>query len=396
MADRVDERIWRVVGTPLVAGSGAGPLAGRTVAVKDLFDVAGHAVGAGNPAYLAERAPARASAPAVAALLAAGADVRGLARTDEFAYSIAGRNPHDGTPPNAAVPGALPGGSSSGPACAVAWGQADVGLATDTAGSVRVPASYQGLWGLRPTHGRVSTEGLLPLAPSFDTVGWLTRDAATLRAAAAATFADRRARGTWDGPDAVVGGFVVAPALLEGVDPSVRAAFDAAVERLGEVGTVDLPAPPGELFETFRVVQAAEAWAAHGAWVEAHPGAVGPGVAERFAVAAALTPQEVATARSRLAEHRTALDAALGTRVLVVPSASSAAPSATAPEADVEATRVATLRLCCVAGITGRPGLGVPALQVPGPFGGDAPVGLCLVGPRGSDLALVDRAVQHV
>ena len=219
----IDGTIWRIVGTPLVAGtpggaaadeadaadapdsarnaagdsagapepglSGreAGSLDGETVAVKDLFAIAGFAVGAGVPAYLAEGRPATETASAVASLLAAGADVVGIARTDEFAYSIAGRNPHYGTPPNAAVPGALPGGSSSGPASAVALGQASIGLATDTGGSIRVPASYQGLWGLRTTHGAVPVDGLLPLAPSFDTVGWLTRDGSTLARAARAS-----------------------------------------------------------------------------------------------------------------------------------------------------------------------------------------------------------------
>ena len=143
---------------------------------------AGYRIGAGNPTWLRDAARERQHAPAVLDLLKAGASVRGLARTDELAYSIAGANPHYGTPANGAVAGALPGGSSSGPATAVATGQADVGLASDTAGSVRVPASYQGLWGLRTTHGLVPRQGMVPLAPSFDTVGWLTRDGATLDA----------------------------------------------------------------------------------------------------------------------------------------------------------------------------------------------------------------------
>ncbi|MDO9079141.1 MAG: amidase family protein, partial [Brevundimonas sp.] len=121
-----------------------------------------------------------------AGLLAAGASVPGIAQTDEFAYSIAGRNPHYGTPPNPAVLGGVPGWSSSGPASAVALGQASIGLGTDTVGSIRVPASYQGLWGLRTTHGSVSADRLLPLAPTFDSVGWVTRSAIALRAAAEA------------------------------------------------------------------------------------------------------------------------------------------------------------------------------------------------------------------
>ena len=174
--------VWRTVGDPLYQGAFDGPLLGLRVAVKDVFAVRGYRIGAGNPTWLRDAARERQHAPAVLDLLKAGASVRGLARTDELAYSIAGANPHYGTPANGAVPGALPGGSSSGPATAVATGQADVGLASDTAGSVRVPASYQGLWGLRTTHGLVPRQGMVPLAPSFDTVGWLTRDGATLDA----------------------------------------------------------------------------------------------------------------------------------------------------------------------------------------------------------------------
>jgi amidase len=378
----VDPAIWRLVGTPLVRGAAGGPLRGHTVAVKDLYDIAGVAVGAGIPAWLDEAEPAESTAPAVAALLAAGADITGIAQTDEFAYSIAGRNPHSGTPLNPAVLGGVPGGSSSGPASAVATGQASIGLGTDTAGSIRVPASYQGLWGLRTTHGAVSREGLLPLAPSFDTVGWLTRDAATLRAAAAATLPAATHAGV------VAGGFVSAPGLLDAVEPDVRAAF-TAFDRFAHVELGDLD----ELFSAFRTVQQAEAWRAHGEWITAHPGALGDDVAARFALAAAVTPDQESAARSAMAAARERLDAVLGERVLVLPSASSVAPSVFADAELIERTRQGTLRLTCIAGLTGRPALSVPLLGVPQPGALlAAPVGVCLVGPRGSDLALIDLA----
>ncbi|MGW2557062.1 amidase family protein [Streptomyces sp. NPDC001635] len=134
-----------VRGEPLVAGSSAGPLRRVGVAVKDLFVVAGQRIGAGNPAWLAETEEEPSNAWAVGALLAAGADVLGIAHTDEFAYSLSGTNAHYGTPPNPAAPGRVPGGSSSGPASAVGLRQADAGLGSDTAGSIRVPASYCGL-----------------------------------------------------------------------------------------------------------------------------------------------------------------------------------------------------------------------------------------------------------
>lgn len=146
-APALDPRVWRAVGAPLVPAASSGAVDGLDVAVKDLFAIEGQRIGAGVPRRLAEAPLETSTAPAVAMLLDAGASVRGIAQTDEFAYSIAGRNSGYGTPPNPAVPGAIPGGSSSGPATAVSLGQAAIGLATDTAGSIRVPASYQGLWG---------------------------------------------------------------------------------------------------------------------------------------------------------------------------------------------------------------------------------------------------------
>ncbi|MDQ1715770.1 MAG: amidase, partial [Frankiaceae bacterium] len=164
--------VARTLGEPREAG----PLRGRTFVVKDVFDVAGTVTGAGSPALRARSAPAARSSSAVLALAAAGASYRGRSRSDELAFSLGGVNDADGTPVNPAAPDRAPGGSSSGSAAAVAGGIADIGLGTDTAGSIRVPASYCGLVGVRPTHGRVPVDGLVPLAPSYDTVAWLTSD----------------------------------------------------------------------------------------------------------------------------------------------------------------------------------------------------------------------------
>ena len=235
-AQALDRSVWRTVGDPLYQGAWEGPLVGLNVAVKDLFAIKGYRIGAGNPTFLDEARAETTTAPAVGDLLRGGASLRGIARTDEFAYSIAGDNVHYGTPPNGAVPGALPGGSSSGPASAVATGQAEVGLATDTAGSVRVPASYQGLWGLRTTHGLVPRQGLLPLAQSFDTVGWLTRDGATLQRvvdwclsydgseSTESVYGESGADLPWR--------FLVPEEVLAAVEPDTRAAFDTLLVRL--------------------------------------------------------------------------------------------------------------------------------------------------------------------
>ncbi|MCS5506126.1 AtzH-like domain-containing protein [Curtobacterium flaccumfaciens] len=384
----VDTTVWRAVGDPLVAPTASGSLDGLTVAVKDLYAVPGQPVGAGNPTYLREAPVETAPAAAVAALLAAGASIRGIARTDEFAYNLTGRNAHHGTPPNSAAPTRLPGGSSSGSASAVGLGTAEIGIGTDTAGSVRVPASYQGLWGLRTTHGTVSRDGLLPLAPSFDTVGWLTRSRVVLLAALDATVPPPSAPG--GALDATV--LVVPEELVALVEPAVARAFAAFVEALDEpVATVrlrDLGIPdPAVLQEQMRLVQAAEALAAHGPWIDAHPGALSTVVGDRFRVARANDPAATADAVARLSEVRATIRRALDGRTLLFPTVPGPAPLLHADTGALERTRTATTAMTALASVGGLPAVSAPALTVDG-----APVGVCLVGGPATDRALVIRA----
>jgi amidase len=377
-----DGRIWRLVGDPLVRGADGGSLAGLTVAVKDVVAVAGFAVGAGVPAWLEGAEPEPRHAVALERLLDAGARVAGIARTDQLAYSLAGTNEHYGAPPNAAVSGAMPGGSTSGSAAAVALGEADLGLGTDTAGSIRVPASYQGLWGIRTTHGAVDRTGVLPLAPGFDTVGVLARDPRALAAAAAALLDDGAGRRPLDPA------FVVAPGLLDGVEGEVSAAFEAALTLVRPLDEVRVP-DPGEIAEAFRVHQAWQAWQAHGRWIEAHAHALLGDVRQRFEVASRVTAAEDDAARAALNRLGRELDGALGARTLVVPAAASVAPPLQGGAELRERARAATLRLTCVAGVSGRPSVSAPLLTT-----ARGPVGLCLVAPRHADLALPDLAAR--
>ncbi|WP_019928233.1 amidase family protein [Nocardia sp. BMG111209] len=232
-----DTSMWRVLPPdgPLVPGD-YGPLNHARVAVKDLFAIAGQQIGAGNPTWLAEAPIESAHADAVAALLNAGADITGTALTDELAFSLEGANIHYGSIPNPIAPQYLCGGSSSGPAAAVAAGVADIGLGTDTAGSIRVPASYCGLYGLRTTHDAVSRTGLLGLAPSFDTVGLLTRDLDLLTRAADALLPPQSQH-----PITTI---LVDPTLIDLLPPAARAPFMDAVHALGaEVRSVSFPLP---------------------------------------------------------------------------------------------------------------------------------------------------------
>ena len=379
-----DPAAWRIApaGEPLVRGAETGPLQGMRVAVKDLFAVAGQRIGAGNPAWLAG-APAEPShAGALTALLSAGADVAGIAQTDELAFSLAGTNVHYGTPANPAAPGRITGGSSSGPAAAVAAGHAEIGLGTDTAGSIRVPASYCGLYGLRTTYDLVDRSGLVALAPSFDTVGVLARTGAVLAAADVLLPA---------GEPVPTRELVVAPMLLELAAPGTRLAVEAALRALAL--HLDVPVRAVELdraaleswFTAFRTVQTAEAWRTHGEFVAAHPGEFEPAVEARFRSGAEVGDKQEQAARSVLASARDELRAMLPPGVvLALPTSSSPAPAIDTDAATIDAIRGATLRLTCLASLAGLPALSLPTARV-----GTLPAGLCLAGGPGADRSLL-------
>ncbi|MBT2554569.1 glutamyl-tRNA amidotransferase [Arthrobacter sp. ISL-5] len=401
----VDGRVWRAFGDPLVPATGTGPLQGTRVAVKDLFALEGFATGAGSEEWLAEARPETTTAAAPAALLAAGAVVAGIARTDEFAYSLAGTNTHYGTPPNPKAPDRISGGSSSGSASAVSLGQADIGLGTDTGGSIRVPAAYQGLYGIRTTHGAVSVRGLLPLAPSFDTVGWMTRDAGTLAAVGNVLLPGGRPEAQPPDPippdatlqDATLQEARFAPELLALAEPDVRAAVDKflhdwtagtgnpPLERTG-FRTAELPGWPS----AFRTVQGYEAWDCYGWWISRHWDSLGADVAARFRTASQISPGECGAARELLSAAREDIRSVVGSGVLVLPSVSSVAlpiDTAAVGGKSIEAVRRSTMQLTCIAGIAG-----LPAVNVPLSTGDGLPCGVSLIGAAGSDAALISLA----
>ena len=206
-----------------LAGASGGPLSGLTFAAKDIFDVAGHVTGCGNPHWKATHGPAESNSWAVQTLVNAGATMTGKTITDELTRGIFGENMHYGTPRNPRAPGRVPGGSSSGSASAVAGKLVDFALGSDTGGSVRVPASFCALYGLRPTHGRIPLEGMLLQAPTFDTTGWFARDAETFARVgavilppAAQTNRPRR--------------LLIAEDAFALAEPEVRRALESAVE----------------------------------------------------------------------------------------------------------------------------------------------------------------------
>lgn len=367
-------------------GGGDGALAGWRFAVKDVFEVEGLRVGAGQPVWFSEQPVARASAPAVAALLGAGARWVGKTVTDELTYSLAGINAHYGKPTNPAAPDRLSGGSSSGSVVAVAGGHADIALGTDCGGSTRLPASYCGVWGMRPTHGRIAAQGCFTLAHSFDTVGWFAN-----RADAMVRVFEQLAR-TRVGPPEGPGEVLVADDVLPLLDAPVRSAYLALIVRLRELGPVTvLPEgtlPLADWAGAFRVLQASEIWLQLGRWVRTRQPRLGEDVAQRFEAASRVSFEEVAQAQQvRVAVHATMARVLRPGASIVWPTVPGPAPRHDASFDEVNDIRARSFRMLCPAGLAGLPQLSMPWMRCE-----RAPVGLSLLGARGDDAQVLQAA----
>lgn len=370
-----------------------GPLRGMRVAVKDVFDIAGQVSGAGNPDFASSAPRAMTHASAVSRVLDAGAMIAGKTVCDELAFSLMGRNVHYGTPLNTHAPGRLPGGSSSGSAAIVAAGLVDAALGTDTSGSVRVPASYCGVFGMRPTWGRVDMTGVVPLAPGFDTVGWFARDARTL--ACLGDVLLPRA-GTCAQPE-ISHGYRLsivrdAFALL---DDDVRAALTFALDTVSDWFTtrIDMVLSDNGLdtwANVYRIAQAVEVWGTHGHWYTTARPHIDAEIDARLQacreIAAARPPGHSAAlsaVRARIAE------AVSEKTILCLPSAPDVAPLLTAGAQTLGAERARLLALTCAAGLGGLPQISLPLGRRAG-----CPIGLSLIGPRGSDRDLLRLATR--
>ena len=365
---------------PRIAGKPTGPLAGLSFAAKDIFDVAGFVTGCGNPDWARTHAPATRHAAAVQALLDGGAELVGKTVSDELAYSLNGQNHHFGTPTNVNAPGRIPGGSSSGSAAAVAGGLADTALGSDTGGSIRIPASYCGLFGLRPTQDRITLEGVMPLAPSFDTVGWFARDAATLRRVGSVLLNGEGHATRWKRLLLAEDAFALAV-------PAAQAALAPLVERLGQrlsaAERVQAAEEDGleDWMWRFRHIQAREIVETHGAWIAATHPAFGPEIQERFDWAASITEAQAEPARElRRAFARHLAGLLGGDALLCLPTAPGIAPLCSSTADQMITHRAAVLSLTAIAGLSGLPQVTLPLARVEG-----CPLGLSLIAPAGGD-----------
>jgi amidase len=369
-------------------GASHGPLAGLKFAVKDIYDVAGHKTGFGSPDWLRTHEPAARTALVVQRLLDAGAHLVGKTHTDELTWSLTGENAHYGAPVNVNAPGRITGGSSSGSAAVVAAGVVDFAIGSDTGGSVRLPASFCGILGMRPTHGRIPLDGVRPLAPSFDTCGWFARDTGTFERVGRTLLCD-------DAPALPPSRLLIAEDAMEMAGETVVHALRPALDKVALLVGTPEPIPLGDeplirWMDYFRFLQAAEAWTSHGEWIMREKPALGLGVQERFDWAPTVSPEDIRRARERREEIALWMAEMLQERtVLALPSAPGIALLRNSPPEALDDLRARALPILCIAGLARLPQVSLPLAQLDG-----CPLGLSLVAARGNDTLLLDLACR--
>ena len=369
-------------------GAASGPLAGLNAVVKDMYDIAGERTGCGSPEWLATHPPAARNCPPVQKILDAGATIIGKTVCDEYFYSVSGANAHYGTPVNARAPGRLPGGSSAGSAAACGAGLCDFALGSDTGGSVRVPASFNGIYGLRPTHERIEHSGVADMAPSFDVPGWFAATPGVFRKVGAVLLDSRRVAAKIDRVVVLEDAFAQAEELVADL-----------LRTLLEFMSDDLPgmahgriAPEGfdPWREAFRIVQAYETWQTFGGFITKHRPNIGPGVKERMQFASTVTRVQADASREVVNKARDHIrQIAVPGTVLALPTAPSISPKIEISGAELEEFRTRVMRLTCTSGISGLPQMSIPGATING-----CPIGLSFIGWAGGDEALLDLACE--
>lgn len=374
-------------GLPLQGHHTCNILQGLRLAAKDIFDVAGATCGAGNPDWKKTQSIATVTAPAIQWLLDAGALWVGKTVSDELTYSLSGINAHYGTPTNPSAPDRVPGGSSSGSVVAIAGEHADIALGSDCAGSIRLPSSYCGVWGMRSSHGRISGKGCLTLAHSFDTIGVFAREGEVLQKTMSVLFGSSPK--TIDSLTSTK--YYLSEDLCAQLDDEVKEAFLSAINALGikyqvlPIGTFNLI----DWANAFRVLQSREIALQYSDWIKTAKPTFGADVAARFAQAEKVTADEVSKMQEIRAFVHTKMSQILADGVILTPPVPGPAIPLTAPLETVNAVRGKSFRMLCLAGLAGLPQVVMPWTLIDG-----APVGLSLIGARYSDEVLIAQSIK--
>jgi amidase len=352
-----------------------------TFCVKDVFDVKGSVASAGNPYWKETHLPADSNSICIEKLLLNGAELVGKTHTDELMYSLNGENYFYGTPINPAAPNRIPGGSSSGSAVAVAAGVVDFSLGTDTGGSVRIPSSYCGIYGFRPSHNAISIKGVIPLAESFDTVGIMAKDIEII-AEVAEVLLEQPSHQDKDFTRLVFPKEVWDLAAL----PIQESKKELKLKSI-DIEEIQVSEDNLEVWvETFRVLQGYEIWKNHGEWIEVVEPEFGPGILERFQWTKTITKENVEQAKQKRACINSDIEQHLGKEtIMVIPTSPNVAPLLKTEGEALQFQRQKLLKMTSIAGLNELPQISIPWLEIEG-----APVGLSFIAAKGEDKRLIE------
>lgn len=368
-----------------------GVLDDTTFAVKDVFAIKQHKNAAGNPDWLKTHDAATSNAYVIDQLLNSGATLTGITHTDELMYSLNGENIHYGTPVNPRYPNCIPGGSSSGSAVAAASRMVDFAIGTDTGGSTRIPACYCGIYGFRPSHGTIDMAGIIPLAPSFDTVGWMSEKIETLSKIANVLLpidhSSNHFQTIYLAEDAwqLIEDNTTKTVLQKQLSSLIQDHFTVKTITLADESLAAWS-------KSFRLLQGREIWQTHGEWITKEDPIFGTDIADRFQWASTIKEDDTWQQAKQLRRSiQQKLDNLLNKNgLLVIPTTPGSAPEIGRSLVDVENTRTRTMQLSCIAGLSGLPQLTIPITTEDGKA-----VGLSIIAGRNQDLALLQWLLER-
>ena len=354
--------------------------------VKDMCHIKGLKTSCGNPDFFNKCIPAKEHAPFLKGILNEGASLNGLTICDEFFYSLIGENGHYGTPTNLNAPSCVPGGSSSGSAAALTTDLYDFSIGSDTGGSVRIPASFCGLIGMRPTHNRINTKGVYPMAPSFDTIGWFANSAEIFQKVGDVLL-DKIERSNVNFKR-----FLIAEDLLELCDAEVQDSFNNYIKNnLPDIDKKRLSKISKDIIaDNFRILQGNEVKINIIPWIEKNKPNISPEIRSRIDMASKITDIEVNRA---LIFRKTLIDEIEKSlpegNIAVFPTSPFSAPKSGQDDESLGSFRKRLMELTSIAGMTSRPQITIPRLKDK-----SGPVGISLLGWKYSDEILLNKLME--
>ena len=353
---------------------------------KDMCDIKNFKTSCGNPDFYKKCKPANDFAPFLKKILNKGAKLKGITICDEFFYSVIGENNHYGTPVNLNAPNCVPGGSSSGSAAALTTNLYDFSIGSDTGGSVRVPASFCGLYGIRPTHGRIDATGVYPMAPSFDTIGWFSRDVDIFKKVGSVLLNKDEAS------NISFNSYVIAEDLLELAEENLQRQF---IEYLN----TNLPnllrikisiKDKAEIADYFRILQGGEIKEHVIPWIEKNNPEISTEINNRIKMASNITKDEINLAKKFRKDLISEVNVSLPKgNIAIFPTTPFSAPLCGQDEYALGASRKKLMSMTSITGMTSRPQISIPKLKDK-----TGPVGISLLGWENSDEILLNKLTE--